>query len=177
VNKEGWSTRAALAGSAAWVLLLLGLVLDLALVRGQMAELRRLRAEEARLQTRYREIRNRGAETLGLAEHFGVEDLDRLEEDYAAVDAVAFLADALSAARLRRLELGTEESSRGRHLRRTQFFLRAQGTHQRILDFIRRMEGGPRVVTLEALSIQRILGSNQLELRANLSVYDPAGDS
>jgi len=112
-----------------------------------------------------------GRELARLLKLESIEGLDGAD----AQDPVVFLGDCLDAAQLARLELNTESTESAGVLRRTRMTLRAKGRYEDIVTFVKLLESGSRVVTIDKVQIAQVPQTLDLEARLGLSIYDPRG--
>lgn len=122
---------------------------------GQVGQLARQERENRELESLYNTSREGGMEAGGMT------------------DPLAFIGREVDSCRLNRIELGTEASGTAGNLQVTRFTLRVSGPYPRILDFIRRLEQGPRTVAIQSLAIEPKSETGVLEARMHLAVYDP----
>ncbi|MDP6417865.1 MAG: hypothetical protein QGG80_00200 [Candidatus Krumholzibacteria bacterium] len=156
------------------LLLLMGFSLDFGFTQPRIGELDRmirqldqLREEESRMQGLQREER-------GLIRFLESQGLEECLSDSSDSGPAEFLGERLEAAGLERLEMRSTEISAGEHMKRTRFFLRVLGTYSSTLDFLRTLESGARLVSIEAIRVEAQSSSRSLETRLELSLYDPA---
>lgn len=167
-------TRGATFIVAACFLLVCGLVVEFGLARPRMREIDRLVAERGRLLGML-DAQQR-SDDLGdkLASYLGVADLGDLNAGPTS-DATTYLGALLERSKLVRLSLTTAGSDESDGIRRTDFTLRAQGGYANLQQFVRDLESGSRLASVGAFDIQMQPGTDKLEGRFNISIYDPAG--
>lgn len=158
--------------AAAGLLLVVGLVIEMAFARPRLQEIQRLTGECARLQSQIQEQQRLDSESRQLAVHFDVAGLAELT-DRSQPDAVAYLGQALDRSGLQRLDMTTNGGEDFGRLRRSDFLIRARGNYAEIQTFVRELERGRRLVSVDALAIKTMLESRDLEGRFNISIYDP----
>jgi hypothetical protein len=122
---------------------------------GQIGQLARQERENRELERLYTASRGGGIEADGVA------------------DPLAFIGREVDICHLNRIELGTDASGTAGNLQVTRFTLRVSGAYPRIVEFIRRLEQGPRTVAIQSVAIEPMLESGVLEARMHLAVYDP----
>ncbi|MBU1699085.1 MAG: hypothetical protein KJ970_17100 [Candidatus Eisenbacteria bacterium] len=174
---QKWKKRAGLTIGTAVLLLLLGLVIDLGAVNRQLGEYEDLKVQREQLRRQLTKIENQSAYEDRLAGYFAGMKGDSLAIPAKLVDPIDFLAGGLRKSNLKRLELRTEKSSQTGQLTRNRYFLRANGSYNQIIDFFKWLERGGQLSTIDAFSIEPIIDSSDLELRLNLSIYDPRMES
>ena len=155
------------------ILLVLGIGIDLGFTQKQSQNVRGLITEREQLREKLLTLESRDSDSQRFAAHFGVERLTDLFDQDGRTDPVAYLSDVLAESKLTRLELGTMATAEVGKLQRTQFFLRANGRFEQVWKFARQMEQGPRLVTVDALKMEQMIESSNVEARFNLSIYDP----
>jgi Tfp pilus assembly protein PilO len=155
-------------------LFLLGLAVDLGFTRKQQESARRGSEARVGLRTRWRTQEQAGTEAQLLSHRLGENDLATSLEDLRLVEPIELVAGHLAASNLEREELGTEGSTVGGALRRTRLYLRASGSYAQVFLFLRRLEKGPSLITVDDLRLGSVSETSRLELRLRLSVYQPA---
>ena len=108
-----------------------------------------------------------------MARALGRENLTGLLDDRKRQEAVSYIGQVLGGTQLNRLELTTTKTGETGKFRRTQISLRVMGRFSQILDFVKALEKGHRLISVDGLVIEEILGTRNLEGRLSLSVYDP----
>ncbi|MBK6898958.1 MAG: hypothetical protein IPH09_06705 [bacterium] len=172
MNIRCTGTRLPVVLAAAGLLLVVGLVIEMAFARPRLQEIQRLTAECARLQSQIQDQQRLDSESRQLAVHFDVAGLAELT-DRTQPDAVAYLGQALDRSGLQRLDMTTNGGEDFGRLRRSDFLIRARGNYAEIQTFVRDLESGRRLVSIDALAIKTMLESRDLEGRFNISIYDP----
>ena len=160
------------AAVSAMALLVLGLGVHTLLNQPRMEEIAGLRERHGNLLGQATQLARVERENRDLERAYGGEGGASLLAG-AAVDPLAFISRAVDVARLTRIELGTEASGVTGDLQVTRFTLRVSGSYPHIVDFVRTLELGPRTVAVQALMIQPMADSGELEARMHVSVYDP----
>jgi hypothetical protein len=158
------------------MLLVCGLAADVLLTRPALMRTRRLTAQREKALKQFDQLRARDDERNLLAAVLGASDLEEVIAGRDETDGFVFLGEALAAAGLERLELATQESGASRHLRRSRFSLLARGGYDQVLLFLRSLEQSGRLVTVDVVKIDRVIGGKQLECRLNISIYDVQGE-
>lgn len=156
-------------------LVLVGVALDFGFTRPQLRTVGQLRQQRADLLGRSTQVSSRDAEQKRLAAYLGVSDLKNALVEHRGEDPIRVLGDAMERSGLRRLELGTQAGGETDRLRRSRLFLRALGSYPDITRFVASLERDDRLITVDALTIQHASESSDLELRMNLSIYEPKG--
>ena len=172
MNIRNAGTRLPVVLAAAGLLLVVGLVIEMAFARPRLQEIERLTGECARLQAQIQDQLRLESESRRLAVHFDMSGLDELT-NRSPSDAVAYLGQALDRSGLQRLDMTTNGGEDFGRLRRSDFLIRARGNYAEIQTFVRELERGRRLVSIDALAIKTMLESRDLEGRFNISIYDP----
>jgi hypothetical protein len=152
-----------------------GAAIDLGFTQPQRRAVERLRLQRADLLGRTAEINSRDSEEKRWAVYLGSADLKSALAERRGEDPITFLGDAIERSGLRRLELGSQAMGETDHLRRSRLFLRALGSYRQITEFVTKLEREERLITVDALTIQPAVESSGLEVRMNLSIYEPKG--
>jgi hypothetical protein len=113
------------------------------------------------------------AEFEVLASGLGLPDLQGIRNRNGGLDAVVYIGGRVGEAGLRQVELTTDEVEDTGALRQTRFTLRVEGRYADVVDLVRNLEQGPRLLTVDGLQIEVAEGGGPLECRLALSVYDP----
>ena len=167
------SRRVVMTFGAMLLLLAAGVFIDLALLKPQLAEVRRLEAERTSLLSRIDELAASSQEGHTMARALGRENLAGLMDEGMQQEAVSYIGQVLGNTRLNRLELTTTKTKEAGKFRQTQVSLRVLGRFSQILNFVKALEEGHRLISVDGLVIEEILGTRDLEGRLSLSVYDP----
>jgi Tfp pilus assembly protein PilO len=162
-----------LVTGVALLMLIAGVAVDVLLVQPQVTRLRELTAERDRLQANLASLEGRELESRKLAAYFGGDTLSVALTQLTETTPISYLAELVEQAGLRRRELGTLSTSETKGVFGTHCFLRAHGSFQRIWEFVRLLESSSRLVAVEAVSIKPVPESSWLEIRMNVSIYDP----
>jgi hypothetical protein len=157
----------------ALILLVVGLALHLGFTRAKGAEVRRLSAQLDALQAQAIDQAGRREQTRALAQRLGGPDLATALQAQREVEPIEFLGRELAAAGLRSLELGTDAVGQTGGLRRTRYFVRAEGHYEAVLRFVRAIELSPRVLSVDGFTIERPAGTSTLDVRIELSIFEP----
>jgi hypothetical protein len=147
-----------------------GLAVNLLLTGPLLDDIRRLRGERAATMKNVQQDLARGAEHRALGEELGLDPASAVEAP--TTDPLVFLGRMLDESGLTRLELTTTATAESGRLQRTGFVVRAAGDYADILAFVRALESSRRVVTVDALQIETIVGTERQECRLLLSVHD-----
>lgn len=155
------------------ILLAAGLIVNVGFVRPGGGQIVRLMAARDEARIRLGQQQALDAEAQRLAASLGVSDLAEAMSGSALSDPVTFLGGLIADARLTRLELATHASADVGKIHRTRFSLRVLGSYERVLQLVQAMEESPRLVTVDAFSLQPAVESALLEARLDVSIYDP----
>jgi hypothetical protein len=167
-------TRIAVILAIAGLLLVVGLIVEMGFARPRLREISRLIDERSQLLSQIRAQQMQDGLSDEMAEHLGVGDLSELASAPDA-DPATYLGMLLDHSRLVRLSMTTDGGKEFSGIRRSDFSLRAQGGYAAMQAFVRDLESGPRLASVEAFDIRTQTDSSQLEGRFNISIYDPAG--
>jgi hypothetical protein len=170
------SSGLALALGLAAALLLAGLAVDQGLTRSQLQTYKHLEGKRLEQTQKLAEIQGARAEANGLARYYGSDDLDTAFRELHRIEPLTFLNQQIDAVGLRRQELGTDSVSKTGELRRTRLGLRVYGSYGKIVKFVRNLESGSRLVLIDEFLLQPVPDSGLLEVRLNISVFDPIMD-
>ncbi len=154
------------------VLLLVALVIDMGFTRPRLGEVRRLKDRRDQLLGQVAKLGGHDERSQGFAKLLKVQSLTELLEEPAG-DPLAYIGSVLEESRLTRLDLATMGSSQSHGIRRTRFALRTTGSYGRTLEFMRKLETGSRVATIDAFWIEALWEPRTLESRINLTICDP----
>ena len=157
--------------AAAAVLLVLGLGIESMLTKPHQQEIQNLLAEKSRLHTEIERQRVIESDSHAVADLLDVASLAELE-NRAGDDAISYLSGLLDEAKLVRLGLTTSGQEDVGTLKRISYTLRAKGDFRQLQDFVRKVESGDRLATVDAFRIMPTLDAKSLEGRFNLSIYD-----
>ncbi len=146
-------------------------VIDVAFTQPQLRTVKRLAAQRAELLEKLTEASERERRSKRLAQFLEVDDLTQLAT-LTGEDPLTYVASMVKAARLTQLELTAGDSGRIGSYRRARFTVRLQGSYERTLDFVRMLEEGARLASIDALVVKRA-DSRSVENRFNISIYDP----
>jgi hypothetical protein len=171
MTRFGSSRTSAVLGFAV-LLLVAGLLVDIAFTQPRLREVRRLRLQRDELLRQLGNLENRQHEVRAIAGLLSVETLAELRATPENTPLI-FVGRLLEDSRLTRLELSAAGTSESDSFRRTRFALRVLGSYGRILEFVRTLERGPRLATVDAFAIEAATGPEALEGRLNISIYDP----
>jgi len=169
-----FQSRGILAAFAfALMLLVFGVLVDFGYTKPRLDEMRRLEAERNSLLTRINELADRNSESNALARSLSRDKLEDIFDEVDGLEPVAYVGQILSATPLTRLEMTTTGTVGAGRLHRTEISLRVLGRYSHMVDFVRSLETGRRLVTVDAMIIEQVMGTRDLEGRLNLSIYDP----
>jgi Tfp pilus assembly protein PilO len=155
------------------LVLVAGIGLDVLLTRPSVSRIQALKVERSDIETRIRQARSLAHESEQLAHRLGGDDLAGVLQSLGKEDPVAYLGREITDAGLARVELTRLDESRTERVARNRFSLRVRGSFDGTLRFVRKLEEGTRLVTIEALSIAPEQEGRGLESRLDLSIYDP----
>jgi len=150
----------------------LALVAQLTLVHPRQGELRRLSGDRQAFLTRIAQESQAIQRDLGLAPLLGVEELTDLTAQPAG-DPLTYLGDLLNSSRVTRLDITTDGIRESGLLVRTSFTVRVLGSYPRVLGFVKSLESGTRVATVDALEMEQDAAAGRLETRLSVSIWDP----
>jgi hypothetical protein len=166
-------TSLARAAPLAIGLLLAGIALDFGFAQPQRRAVESMRRQRAELLSQSAELTGRDVEERRLALYLDAEDLASALASQRGEDPVNILGAAVEKSGLQRLELGTQASAETERLRRSRLFLRALGSYGQVVSLVSSLEREKRLISIDALTVQRTLDSGDLELRVDLSIYEP----
>ena len=162
-------------GLLAGALLLVGLVVDLGITQPRARELRALNQRRAELFEAVREEAGRGRESQMLMRWMVADSLENRSSLDLPEGPVSYVDGLLAQGDLTRLELSALEETTRNGLQRTQLLVRVIGGYAQILNFMRHIEQGRRLVVIDAFSVEATENSRTLEARFSVSIYDPEG--
>ena len=154
--------------------LVVGLAVYLSFVAPRIGEMRRLEAACASLRTQLYEQAMVGREREELVRFLDREGLS-VRDDELQEDGITYLARLVESAGLETLELTSGRGKRTVSSSTAPLGLTVRGRFARILDFVRTLEKSPRLVTVDAFSIEMIDEESVLEADFTVTVYDPKG--
>ena len=157
----------------ALILLALGMFINLGFTRARGEEVRRLSAQRDALRAQAVGVEGREERTRELAQRLGGTDLAAALEGQQGIEPVDYINRTLAEVGLRSLELGTQGTTQTERLRRTRYFVRAEGSFAALQRFFRQAELSPRVLIIDGFTVERPVGVNSLDVRINLSIYEP----
>lgn len=157
------------------LLLVAGLVIEMGFARPLLREIAGMNEERSRMRTEILRQGELDKDGESLAAVFGLDDLAQLGSQ-PATDPLGWLGKALSDSKLVRLDLTATGAEDFGKVRRSDYTVRAKGDYPSMQRFVRRLEAGPRLVTIDAFTIKTLYDSNDLEGRFMLSIYDPTGE-
>jgi antitoxin component HigA of HigAB toxin-antitoxin module len=158
---------------AALLLLGAGLAITFLQVRPLQRETRTLMQQR---ESKLKDLSARQAaetEARFLAQALRVTDLDEFARLAAGPDPIVYLGQLLDESGLSREELTSNRVVDSVRVRRTEFTLRAIGQYDQVVDFLRALERGSRLVAVEIIQVEKRLVHDDLECRLQLSVFDP----
>lgn len=168
-------TQPLVLGILAGALLLVGLVVDLGITQPRARELRALNQRRAELFEAVRQEADRGRESQMLMSWMVADSLEKRTSSDLTEGPISYVDGLLAQGDLTRLELSTLEETTRNGLQRTQLVVRVIGGYAQILDFMRGIEQGRRLVVIDAFSVEATESPRSLEARLSVSIYDPAG--
>ncbi len=154
-------------------LLVVALLLQLAYVQPRLEEVRRLGAQRAGLSRQAGELDRVALEAHFLTRRLQVKDLREVLSDRHNPDPVAYVGGLLERSGLRRLELSTGSGEADSSFQRVQSTVRVMGTYSQVLDFVRALEDGAPLSSVDALSLEAVQNERMLEARFGITVYRP----
>jgi len=155
----------------ALLVIVVGVSVDLALVTPKSKRLVSLENKRMELLGQVAQVQSSERDNrrlLGYLEHYGLRTSSLIKED-----PTAFLGKLIEDTNLVRLELRAVDVIESANLVQTKFFLRVHGPFDPTLQFIRTLESGTRLVTVDEIKINTSLDNRNLETRMTLSIYDP----
>jgi hypothetical protein len=162
-------------GILAGALLLAGLVVDLGVTQPRARELRALNHRRAELFEVVRQEAGRARESQMLMRWMVADSLENRSSPDFPDGPISYVDGLLAQGDLTRLELSALKETTRNGLQRTQLQVRVIGGYAQILDFMRRIEQGRRLVVIDAFSVEATENSRTLEARFSVSIYDPEG--
>ncbi len=153
------------------LLLLLGLVVDLALNQPAVKEIRRLEAYQGQLMGQMAQLGDQHHSNRDLAKALKISTLADLSSEGMNEDPVAYIGRLLERSGLERLELTARGVAETDVLRLHRFTLRTLGGYSAVQGFVRDLELGERLATVDAFSIEGTDRRERLEGRFNLTLY------
>ena len=161
-----------LAAGGVVLLVVLGVLVDVAVLSPRMDELTRLTGERSDLELRLGTVVGSKFRQSDAERALRIEDLDAyLDSDVE--DVTSYIGRMITQAGLTRLELSTNKRSETDQLVRTDFSMRVNGRYDQIVEFVKIIESNERFAAIDEFSIQAPLIGDNLEGRFNLSIYDP----
>ncbi len=157
--------------ASAVLLFVVGLGVEGVMTKPHQLEIEDLLAEKSRVHAEIERQQNIEADSREVAGLLGVESLTELDTG-VEIDAITYISDLLSDAKLVRLGLTTSDQKDVGTLRATSYTLRAKGTFRQMQDFVQRVENGERLASIDAFRVMPSLDAETLESRFNLSIYD-----
>lgn len=157
--------------ASAVVLLVVGLVVEGMVTKPRQYEIEDLLVEKERLHAELERQQNLEADSREMAALLGIDSLDELEVG-SQPDAVAYISELLTDAKLVRLALTTSGQEDAGVLRATSYTLRAKGGFRGMQDFVQKVEDGERLASIDDFRILPEIDSKSLEGRFNLTIYD-----
>jgi Tfp pilus assembly protein PilO len=159
---------------SATLVLVAGLAVDFFVVTPGLGEVQSLNDQRLQLMKNNETNLALSREINQLKTLLKVDSLNDLD-DLNIVDPIAYVGLKLADTRLQRIEITTGESAVAGKLRSTRISVRVRGRYTDIVTFVRSLEMGVRLVTLDDLDVEQLELDNRLEARLNLTVLDPAG--
>lgn len=173
MNRNGALTTRNVLPAVAAILVAAGLGIDLGYTQPRVREVRRLKGVQLETLNQLAQSAAQSRERKYLAKL-----LDRmsLPDTLSTVDEdpIEYLGHALDRAGLVQGELSTGAVLGAGSLHRARHSLQVRGGYSEILRFVRDLEMGRRLVTVEAISIVPPLDPGPLEARIDVSTYTVA---
>ncbi len=156
--------------AVAAIVLSAGLLIDALLVGSGLSEVRSLRARRDTLSRQLATNRATDEEyrELGRVLPAAVPPADAEERPE---DPLATLGRAVSLTGLQGASLAAGSISSAPRTRRQSFSLEAEGRYDQIVRFVRMVEGGSKLISIDAISIAASEGGSLLECRVDLSIH------
>ncbi len=155
-------------------LLVTGLIIDLLVVSPRVNKLNSMTSFRHDLRVQLGQAMGSKFRERDAARALGVENIT-LAITPSPEDPVSYLGHAIEASGLTRLNMVTISSKSTVRLERTDFNIRTAGTYAEIVDFVRRLETGDRLVTIDKFKFASHFIGNEIEGKFTLSIYDPKG--
>jgi hypothetical protein len=155
-------------------LLVTGLVIDLTIVSPRVDKLDSMTSFRHDLRVQLGQAMGSKFREHDAAKALGVENI-ALAITPSPEDPVSYLGHAIEASGLARLNMVTLGSKSTVRLERTDFSIRTAGTYAEIVDFVRRLETGDRLVTIDKFKFASHFIGDEVEGKFTLSIYDPKG--
>jgi hypothetical protein len=153
------------------LVIVVGVSVDMALVTPKSKRLVSLEKKRKELLGQVTQVQNSERENQRLLEY--LEQYGLRTSSLIIEDPTAFLGKLIEDSKLVRLELKAVDEIESANLIQTKFFLRIHGPFDPTLHFIRTLESGTRLVTVDEIKINTGLDNRNLETRMTLSIYDP----
>jgi len=164
--------NARLLSTVAAIVLLLGMAVDLGVTRPKIRNYHRLNEEIATLGAKEVSVLQSERESQSLLRFLREQGLGDSLEAGKSGTPTTYLGELIETSGLTRLELRTTETMESKNLSRNKFVLRVSGKFKQTLDFLRSLEGGARLASIEELKIGPSSDRKKLETRLVLSIYD-----
>jgi len=148
------------------------LTFDLGTIRSHTTALHSLQQQREQAHRDLTAQLQRRQDCRRLASLLGVDDLSQIARP-EPLGPVAYLNELLSESGVKTLDLAVTGEKRFPRLRRTDLLVRAAGDFPSLVRFVRELEQGRRLASIEDFEIQNTLDSKDLEGRFNLALYDP----
>ncbi|MBI5836766.1 MAG: hypothetical protein HZB25_05955 [Candidatus Eisenbacteria bacterium] len=173
MTRPALPTRIGLLPAAAVGLLVVGAGIQFAVVRPRLEEVRRLQARYTELAQRVAQQDARDQEARALAGTAQGQALRTAPAGGRGTDPVAHIGGLMNRIGLRRLELAAGAGAADSSLESTRSTVRVMGSYGQILGFVRALEKGPPLASVDVVSIEVVPGESQLEGRLSISIYWP----
>jgi len=156
------------------LLLVVGLLVDVALTRPLLESKKELTTRRAELSAQIQPLQRMESQVEVMSAALGAPDLPKAMEALGREEPVTMIGRMVAASGLQGRELITEKTVVETGVRWTRFFVRAQGSYGQVIDFVRRLEESRQTVTVDAMAIERMGAEGSLEARLSVSVFTPA---
>jgi Tfp pilus assembly protein PilO len=160
-------------GIALGALVVLAVAVDFAGLRPAAARIRRLEAQRAELAARVVTQSEQQRETEFLARELGSSGSTPGVQVEPVADPMTIVDGFIARRGLECTELASKPVDESGQVVRARLNTVVRGSFAQILGFVRDLEQGPRVITIDALWLEAIPGTARLEGRLSLSVYGP----
>jgi hypothetical protein len=150
-----------------------GLALDLFFVGPGSKKLAQFERKRVELIGQVSKVQYTDLENQRLQEYLDKRNLR--SEDISVEDPTVFLGNLIEESKLVRLELKAIDSIESANLTQSRFFIRVIGNFDYTLGFVKSLESGPRLVSIDEIKVSSGSDRKKLETRINLSIFDPLG--
>jgi Tfp pilus assembly protein PilO len=169
-SRGGWVERAAIV----FAVLFLGVLalLEFTIYRPQQQKLDAAEADLKSLQDQLAGVARRNLSDQELFLYAGTAaDGAEFKRLYSSESGVVFLTRMIGASGLERTDFTTEVGRQDGMFRVEVFSVILKGSYPRSLAFLKALEGGPRLVRVEAMGMQPVMGSSEILLSVRAAIY------